>query len=54
MASEHGKSSCYVRPGSQGGESIGVMFLVQAALGKSHVILQDDCSITKPPDGVLH
>jgi hypothetical protein len=53
MASEHAKSSWYVRPGSQRGESVGVMFLVQAALGKSHVIMQDDCRITEPPKGVF-
>ncbi len=33
------------------GKKLGVMFLVEAALGKAHEIAADDHTLTKPPKG---
>lgn len=33
------------------GKKLGVMFLVEAALGKAHEIATDDHTLTKPPKG---
>lgn len=52
LASEHAKSAFYVHPGRQGRDRVGVMLLVQAALGNMHTILQDDWQLTQPPAGV--
>jgi poly [ADP-ribose] polymerase len=51
LASEHGKSVNYTWPGRKGGKQIGVMFLVEAALGTEHHILRDDPSLKAPPAG---
>ena len=58
LASEHAKSAGYVFPGSRrsGGWNAprtGIMFLVQAALGKMHTIHDDDWRLTQPPSGAL-
>lgn len=47
LASENGKSACYV--GWSG--KTGVMFLVEAALGKEHTITKDDWTLKAPPNG---
>ena len=47
MADQHEKSAWYTR--SARGTTI--MFLVEAALGKSHEITRDDPSLTQPPAG---
>ena len=47
LADQHQKSAWYVR-GAQGKI---IMFLVEAALGKSHEILRDDSSLTAAPPG---
>ncbi|KAL8585846.1 hypothetical protein ACOMHN_040071 [Nucella lapillus] len=47
FASENDKSAGYV--GTAGKK--GIMFLNEVALGKQHVILRDDSSLTKPPAG---
>lgn len=54
LASEQSKSAGYVRPGKQGGRTVGVMFLVQAALGKQHTIEKDDWQLQAPPKGVSY
>ncbi|XP_044307387.1 protein mono-ADP-ribosyltransferase PARP3 [Varanus komodoensis] len=48
FASENSKSAGYVGTTSN---RVGIMFLNEIALGKEHRILQDDCSLCKPPDG---
>ena len=53
MASEHSKSSWYVSPGSMKGKQVGVMFLAEAALGKSQTIVKDNSSIKAAPNGML-
>ena len=47
MASENGKSIWYV--GWSG--RTGIMFLVEAALGKEHTITKDDWRLKAPPKG---
>jgi len=47
FASENAKSAGYV--GTSG--NIGIMFLNEVALGKQHVIYQDDSSLRAPPKG---
>lgn len=51
LASENCKSFMYVRPDSLKGRNIGIMFLVEAALGKEHHIVQDDWTLKAPPKG---
>mmetsp|Transcript_19383 Transcript_19383/g.41946 ORF Transcript_19383/g.41946 Transcript_19383/m.41946 type:complete len:849 (-) Transcript_19383:893-3439(-) len=52
LASESGKSVWYVRSGiAPGGKALGVMFLVEAALGKEASITRDDPSLKAPPKG---
>lgn len=51
LASENAKSASYVRCASMGGKNIGIMFLVEAAMGKEHSITGDDWSIMSPPQG---
>jgi len=50
LASENGKSADYTRCANKG-KLLGVMFLVEAALGKQYKILRDDSSLVKPPPG---
>ncbi|GMH37477.1 hypothetical protein BSKO_05350 [Bryopsis sp. KO-2023] len=51
LASENCKSFMYVRPDSLKGRNVGIMFLVEAALGKEHHITKDDWTLEKPPKG---
>lgn len=53
LASEQAKSAGYVRPGRLNGrgKQIGIMFLVEAALGKAREIKVDDSSLRAPPKG---
>ena len=51
MANMLEKSASYVRPCEIGGKRIGMLFLVEAALGKSHEILHDNGSFTAAPSG---
>ena len=34
---------------ARSGNNVGVMFLCEAALGKEHSIMLDDCQLTSPP-----
>jgi len=47
FASENGKSANYVAPAAD----IGIMFLNEVALGKEHIITQDDSSLREAPKG---
>ena len=47
LADQHEKSAGYVR----GSQRTAIMFLVEAALGKMHLIQRDDSSLTKAPSG---
>lgn len=51
LASENAKSSNYVGCAMMGGKTVGVMFLVEAAMGREHSITTDDWSIQAPPSG---
>jgi len=52
LADEIGKSSSYVRTTRLAdGTNLGILFLVQAALGKMHVIYRDDGSLVTAPPG---
>jgi len=51
LASEHGKSSGYTRPGDMNGRRVGLMFLAEAALGDEHHITVDDSSLVAVPGG---
>jgi poly [ADP-ribose] polymerase len=51
LASEHGKSSAYTRSGNMNGIEVGLMFLVEAALGDEHHITRDDPSLQQAPPG---
>ena len=51
LASENAKSASYVRCASMSGKNIGIMFLVEAAMGKEQSITDDDWSIMSPPQG---
>jgi len=53
LASEQRKSAGYVRSAKSPmtGKNLGVMFLVEAALGNEHHINRDDSSLTRPPKG---
>ncbi|EDQ90293.1 uncharacterized protein MONBRDRAFT_16448 [Monosiga brevicollis MX1] len=51
LASEMSKSAGYVGTTRQGSKNIGIMFLVEAALGKEHHITRDDSSLRAPPKG---
>jgi len=48
FASENEKSSCYVGTSPK---NIGIMFLVEVALGKEHGITKDNSSLKSPPKG---
>ena len=47
MADQHQKSAWY----TSSAKGITIMFLVEAALGKAHVITRDDPSLTTAPTG---
>lgn len=49
LASEHSKSASYVQPS----KNVGIMFLVEAALGNVHPIQQDDSSLVAAPAGEI-
>jgi len=52
MANELSKSAAYVRTGvDTDGKRIGILFLVEAALGQMNVIHSDDPSLTAAPPG---
>jgi poly [ADP-ribose] polymerase len=51
MANELAKSACYTRPARKGNRSVGLVFLVEAAMGKSHLISRDDSSLKQAPEG---
>ncbi len=51
LASEHGKSSGYTRPGTLNGKQVGLMFLAEGALGEEHHITVDDSSLKAAPKG---
>lgn len=51
LASEHQKSAGYVGCAQQGGKLVGVMFLVEAALGKEYPLERDDSSLKAAPKG---
>jgi len=52
MANELSKSAGYVRPANNiHGKQTAVLFLVEAALGKQHVIYHDDSSFVAAPPG---
>jgi poly [ADP-ribose] polymerase len=52
LADELGKSSSYVRTTKlSDGSQLGVLFLVEAALGKMYEITMDDGSLVKAPNG---
>ncbi|NXN95108.1 PARP3 polymerase, partial [Rhinopomastus cyanomelas] len=48
FASENSKSACYVGLTSK---KVGIMFLTEVALGKSHRITRDDPTLCQPPAG---
>ncbi|XP_065660211.1 protein mono-ADP-ribosyltransferase PARP3 isoform X2 [Hydra vulgaris] len=48
FASEHAKSAGYVGTARDG---TGIMFLNEVAIGKQHIITQDDSSLKAPPKG---
>ena len=49
--SENAKSAQYVSCSTFKGKNIGIMFLVEAALGQEHHITKDDSTLTAPPPG---
>ncbi|KAH9119295.1 hypothetical protein LEN26_008482 [Aphanomyces euteiches] len=51
LANMLAKSRQYVRAAHFGGQNVGCLFLVEAALGKMNEIRRDDSSLTKPPKG---
>ena len=52
LANELGKSSSYVRATRlPDGTNLGVLFLVEAALGKMNIIYRDDGSLKAAPPG---
>ena len=51
LASENAKSASYVRCASMSGKNIGIMFLVEAAMGEEQSITDDDWSIKSPAQG---
>ena len=51
LASEHSKSAGYVGTTNIGKKNIGIMFLVEAALGKEKHINRDDSSLKAAPKG---
>lgn len=51
LASEQAKSAGYVGCAQDGKQRTGVMFLVEAALGKEHHITRDDSSLRAAPKG---
>lgn len=51
LASQHNKSSAYVTPTRHGRGHVGVMFLVEAALGNEYHIKMDSPMIVAPPKG---
>lgn len=51
LASENAKSAGYVGTTTDKGKRVGIMFLVEAALGKEHTITMDDWRLTAAPKG---
>ncbi|GBG30604.1 Poly ADP-ribose polymerase [Hondaea fermentalgiana] len=51
LASEHSKSSGYTCGARWNGKNLGIMFLVEAVVGKSKEIQRDDPRLRKPPSG---
>lgn len=51
LATEHSKSSGYTSGARWKGHNLGVMFLVEAAVGKSKIIHQDDPRLKAAPKG---
>ncbi|KAH9254834.1 hypothetical protein BASA81_007084 [Batrachochytrium salamandrivorans] len=51
LASEHGKSASYVWAARDGRQHVGLMFLVEAALGVEHHITSDNSSLKCAPYG---
>ena len=51
LASEQSKSAFYTRGACYQGQNMGVLFLVEAAMGKAHNVTKDDWGIKGPPPG---